>query len=76
MRLSDLPRSAVGAFVLLVGCTALLVLWRSAEFAALEPRQDHAWFTQWVRAFHEAERFLPRQEVGESWRAALEADET
>lgn len=75
MKAFGLSRPALGAILVLAVLATLLIAGRSAEFAALEPRQDHAWFTQWVRALLEAERFLPRQEAGESWRAALEADD-
>lgn len=61
--------------VAILALAAALTVWCSREFAALEPRQDHAWFTQWVRALLETERIFPRWTGDEGWRAALEADE-
>lgn len=51
-----------------------IVWWHAPSYTGIEPRMDHAMFTQWVQGVVEADSLLPHREFGQTWVSALYAD--
>ena len=73
--LFPIKNKAAALIILAVCATIALTVARIYQFQDLEPRMDQAFMIDWVQSIYDADRFFPRQTDGQSWLAALEADE-